>query len=80
MPAPTCAAAGAAVGALVAALLTGVVTEGALVPLRIPPPLTLEAAAALVEEPAGQRFPITFANQAQSWLRVFGAAAAGASP
>lgn len=56
-PAPlvTCATAGAVVGAVVGALLTGVVAEGALVPLCETPPLTPDATAALVEEPAGLR-------------------------
>lgn len=54
VPASTCVTAGAVVGALVGALLAGVVTEGALVPLRKTPPLTPEAATALVEEPAGR--------------------------
>lgn len=53
--ASTCVTTGAVIGAFVGALLTGVVTEGALVPVCITPFLTLEATSANIEEPAGGR-------------------------
>lgn len=53
--ASTCITAGAVIRAFVGALLTGVVTEGALVPLCKTPPLTPVATSAIVEEPAGGR-------------------------
>lgn len=53
--ASTCVTAGAVIGAFVGAVLTGVVTEGALVPICKTPPLALVATSAIIEEPAGGR-------------------------
>lgn len=51
----TCVTAGAVVGAFVAARLTGVVTEGALVPLCETPSPASDVTLAIVEEPGGGR-------------------------